>query len=77
MRRYEEAFKTDGWCKEWGVPSHLAQELPSLIRIIPQKTFFWLTFTDIDAIFVDRTDVPAELLTLHLWDSYSLHHLTA
>ena len=77
MRRYEEAFLTDGWCEASVVlPFRLANELPSLIRVVPQRTFFWPSFTEVDAIFVVSGEVPEELLTLHLWDSYS-NSLTA
>ena len=72
MGRYEEAFVTDGWCEaSVQLPFILAEELPSLIRVLPQRTFFWPTFTETAAIFLDSNDIPEELLTLHLWDSYS------
>lgn len=70
--RYEEAFVSDGWGEaSVDLPGRLSQMYPSLISVVAQKTFFWPSWYEVNAIFVQSGDIADELLILHLWDTFS------
>lgn len=72
LLKYNEVFKTDGWGEaSIYLPAQVNKQYPTLAKVLPPDTFFRPYATEGEKIFVDDYDIPKNLITLHLWETYT------
>ena len=78
MLRYPIEYRSDGW-REASVilPLTIAKSHPEWLRLMPPSTFFVPGWHEYKTIFTGENDIPADLVTLHLWESYSSQFIDA
>tara|TARA_Y100000996_G_scaffold381162_1_gene335507 strand:- start:157 stop:564 length:408 start_codon:yes stop_codon:yes gene_type:complete len=72
MIRYPTEYRPDGW-REASVilPHTIAMAHPDWLTLMEPTAFFVPGWHEYRRIFTGDNDIPAELITLHLWESYS------
>tara|TARA_B100001094_G_scaffold318397_1_gene361905 strand:+ start:4008 stop:4910 length:903 start_codon:yes stop_codon:yes gene_type:complete len=76
LDRYESEFKEDGWGEaSIYLPAKIQKQYPQLVKVLPPDTFFRPYAFDGKKIFSDDYDIPNNLITLHLWESYTKDYL--
>lgn len=76
LKNYESVFRPDGW-REASIllPEAIHNKHPDLATVLPPEAFFLPHCHETHKIFVDDNDVPGDLITLHLWEKFSLKYL--
>ena len=70
--KYNDEFKTDGWGEaSIFLPAQVHKQYPALAKVLPPDVFFRPYAFEGKKIFVDDYDIPNNLITLHLWDTYT------
>ena len=76
LENYESHFETFGWGEASIIlPGKLYKKHKNLATVLDEKVFFRPYAFNLEDIFVNKKDIPKELITLHLWESYSLKYL--
>ena len=73
---YEKHFIPNGWCEASIHLPHkiyemLSNEEKSNIKILDKKSFYYPSYYEVNKIFEHEILIDENLLTLHLWNSYS------
>jgi glycosyltransferase involved in cell wall biosynthesis len=73
---YEKHFIPSGWCEASVFLPHkiydmLSQEEKLNIKILDKNCFYYPSYYEVDKIFENELLIDKNLLTLHLWNSYS------
>lgn len=72
LLKYNSDFQTDGWGEaSIYLPAKVHKQYPALAKVLPQTVFFRPYATQGEKIFIDDYDIPKDLITLHLWESYT------
>ena len=73
---YEKFFKPDGWREASIVlPEQIHKQNNKLACVVEPGVFFLPNWNQTKKIFTGDHPVPEELLTLHLWEKFSLPYL--
>lgn len=76
MDKYEDEFLTDGWAEASIIlPKKLYNKYSELVSLQDEDIFFLPSYNDTDKIFQKNNDIPNNLITLHLWESYSIKYI--
>lgn len=76
MSQYVKHFKPDGWGEaSISLPYNIYKQHGKLATILPKETFFIPTWTETEKIFETNNTIPHELITLHLWETFSLKYI--
>jgi hypothetical protein len=76
MKDYEHFFKPQGWAEaSISLPWGIARRNPSLLTLQSADVFFEPSWDETEKIFALPYDIPANLTTLHLWESQSMKYL--
>ena len=75
---YEEWFDPDGWGEACLIlPYKVRELLPESITVLDRSTFLEPCWDRVDDIFQNKiSQIPPELITLHLWETHSLKYLS-
>jgi len=76
IEKYEDYFKPNGWCEaSIHLPFHIFNMInendKKNINILEKEYFYHPSYNEVDKIFENKGFVHDNLLTLHLWNSYS------
>jgi hypothetical protein len=74
---YEKNFDPKGWnSASILLPRKIANENPDLLTLKESNVFFLPSYTETNKIFeLNCKEIPDTLISLHLWESYSLKYL--
>ena len=76
LDKYESHFNPNGWREASIVlPERLSKEYPNLVTLKDADVFFLPNYTETKKIFVDNKEIPKNLISLHLWESFSLKYM--
>ena len=76
MDQYEEEFISDGWAEASVIfPKKLYEKYPDLISLQEQDVFFYPGPTETDKIFKYKYDISPNLVTLQLWETFTINYL--
>jgi len=76
LKYYEYYFKTDGWNKaSIMLPKKIANKYPHLLVLKDEDTFFLPSYRETNKIFEIENKIPKNLISLHLWETFSLPYL--
>jgi hypothetical protein len=79
MSQYESIFQPNGWGEASCVlPFRIYKkmfEFDSRMKVLDPSSFFKPYINEINKIFVDPYEIPEELITLHLWETFSRKYL--
>ena len=76
MEEYENEFKPNGWGEaSIFLPGKINKKYPNLARVLSETTFFRPYATEGSKIFERNEDINENLITLHLWESYTIKFL--
>lgn len=72
LLKYNLDFKTDGWGESSiYLPAKVHKQYPALAKVLPPDRFFRPYATEGNKIFTGNHDIPKNLITLHLWETYT------
>lgn len=75
-KHYEEYFNPDGWREASIVlPDLISKKYPYMLTLLDAEYFFLPSYTETYKIFEISNDIPEKLITLHLWETFSLKYL--
>ena len=71
--KYEEYFVTNGWCEaSVNLPHIILKDTDLLnIKIVDKECFYYPSYNETEKIFEEDEDIHPNLITLHLWDTFS------
>lgn len=76
LDNYECHFNPDRWREASIVlPDKLSKKYPNLLTLKDPDVFFLPNWGETQKIFVDNKEIPKNLISLHLWESYSLKYM--
>jgi mannosyltransferase OCH1-like enzyme len=76
LERYEEAFIPYGWAEaSILLPSIIAKETPELLTLLEPEYFFLPSWNETEKIFVNKYEIPENLIALHLWETMSIKNI--
>jgi GR25 family glycosyltransferase involved in LPS biosynthesis len=76
LSKYEKEFKSDGWGESSiSLPYKIYSNNKDIVKVLPKETFFIPSYTETDKIFEKNNNIPNELITLHLWESFSIKYM--
>tara|TARA_B100000427_G_scaffold276957_1_gene246106 strand:- start:60 stop:887 length:828 start_codon:yes stop_codon:yes gene_type:complete len=76
LQDYEKEFKTDGWGEaSIHLPGKINHKYPNLATVLSENTFFRPYATEGQKIFEKNENIHKDLITLHLWESYTIDYL--
>jgi mannosyltransferase OCH1-like enzyme len=76
LERYEEEFKEDGWGEaSIRLPGKINKNYPYLANVLSENTFFRPYATEGEKIFSENMTINSDLITLHLWESYTMKYM--
>lgn len=76
LKDYEKEFKPDGWGEaSIYLPGKINKKYPYLSNVLTENTFFRPYATEGKDIFKNNVDPHKNLITLHLWESYTIDYL--
>lgn len=71
---YEFFFNPNGWGEaSLDLPFLLYNENKELVELKDSSYFFSPLYNEINKIFDEENNIPENLITLHLWESYSIN----
>ena len=72
----EDEFKEDGWGEaSIRLPGKINRSYPYLAYVLSEKTFFRPYASEGEKIFSESININDELITLHLWESYTMKYM--
>lgn len=72
LHEYESHFNPDGWREASIVlPETISKKHPQLATLKDPDVFFLPYYTELDKVFFNRQEVPSNLISLHLWETFS------
>ena len=76
LDKYESHFNPNKWREASIVlPELLSKKYPNLATVKDANVFFLPNYTETQKIFVDNKEIPNNIISLHLWESYSLKYM--
>ena len=76
LEEYENEFKPDGWGEaSIALPGKINKKFPHLALVLPEETFFRPYANQGNLIFEGKGNINENLITLHLWESYTIKYL--
>ena len=76
LSKYEKEFKSDGWGESSILlPYKIYSNNKDIVKVVPKETFFIPSYNETDKIFEKNNNIPNELITLHLWESFSIKYM--
>ena len=76
LLNYEKAFNPDGWDEaSILLPRALSHNFSHLITLKEADTFFLPNWYETEKIFVNKNEIPSNIISLHLWESNSMKYL--
>lgn len=76
LDKYERHFNPNGWREASIVlPEKLSKEYPNLVTLKEPDVFFLPNYNETQKIFVDTKQIPKNLISLHLWETYSMQYM--
>ena len=76
LKDYEKEFEPDGWGEaSIHLPGKINYKYPNLATVLSENTFFRPYATEGYNIFENNVNIHKELITLHLWESYTINYL--
>ena len=76
LKNYEKEFNPDGWGEaSIHLPGKINNNYPNLATVLSENTFFRPYATEGENIFENDVDIHNDLITLHLWESYTIKYL--
>ena len=76
LKDYEKEFEPDGWGEaSIHLPGKINYKYPNLATVLSENTFFRPYATEGYNIFENNVNINKELITLHLWESYTINYL--
>ncbi len=76
LHNYEKEFNPDGWGEaSIHLPGKINKEYPNLALVLPEKAFFRPYATEGKDIFEKNININEELITLHLWESFTINYM--
>lgn len=74
--KYSEEFNPDGWNEaSIYLPKYLSTALPRLVTVCEENNFFSPSYNEVLNIFHNIYDINDNLISLHLWDTFSYNFL--
>lgn len=76
LDNYESHFNPNGW-REASIelPEKLSKKFPNLITLKQPDVFFLPNYNETHKIFVDKNEIPKNLISLHLWETWSINYI--
>lgn len=75
MEKYEYYFDSNDWCKASVHLPHIIfkniDQKENNIRILEKECFYYPSYNETDKIFEKNEEINENLLTLHLWNTFS------
>ena len=76
LSKYEKEFNSDGWGESSiSLPYKIYIDNKDIVKVLPKETFFIPSYTETDKIFEKNNNISNELITLHLWESFSIKYI--
>ena len=76
LDEYEQYFNPNGWREACIVlPEILSKKHPQLLSLKEADSFFLPSWNETQKIFIDKNEIPTNLIALHLWESFSLKYM--
>jgi hypothetical protein len=76
LDKYESHFNPNGWREASIVlPEILSKKYPNLVTLKESDVFFLPNHNETHKIFVDNKEIPKNLISLHLWETFSLKYM--
>ena len=76
LKDYEKEFEPDVWGEaSIHLPGKINYKYPNLATLLSENTFFRPYATEGYNIFENNVNIHKELITLHLWESYTINYL--
>ena len=76
LEKYESHFNPNGWIEaSIELPEKLIKENPNLVTLKEPEAFYIPNYSETKQIFVDNKEIPTNLISLHLWKSFSIKYL--
>ena len=76
LSKYEKEFNSDGWGESSILlPYKIYIDNKDIVKVLPKETFFIPSYTETDKIFEKNNNISNELITLHLWESFSIKYI--
>lgn len=73
---YDAHFNPSGWCEaSVHLPAKLAKSNPGLLTLKNADVFFLPNYDETDKIFVLKNEISENLISLHVWETFSLKYL--
>lgn len=73
---YEKFFNPDGWREASIVlPELIHKKTKNLARVVSPDLFFMPNWNQTEKIFTGDNQIPDQLVTLHLWEKFSIPYL--
>ena len=76
LDKYESHFNPNGW-REASIelPEKLSKNFPDLLTLKEADVFFLPNYNKTHKIFVDNNEIPKNIISLHLWETFSLKYM--
>jgi glycosyltransferase involved in cell wall biosynthesis len=76
INEYEKYFDPNGWCEAsvhlpYKIYNDLNENDKQNIKIMKKESFYYPSYDKTDNIFEKNEDIHNDLITLHLWNTYS------
>jgi mannosyltransferase OCH1-like enzyme len=76
IEEYEKHFNPNGWCEAsvhlpYIIYNNLTIYEKNRMKVLDRECFYYPSYNNVDKIFEDNEDINDELITLHLWNTYS------
>lgn len=76
LDKYENHFNPNGWGEaSILLPEKLSKDYSDLLTLKESNVFFLPNYTETKKIFVDNKEIPQNLISLHLWETFSLNYM--
>ena len=76
LDHYENHFNPNGWRQASIVlPEKLSKQFPNLLTLKEPNVFFLPNWNETQEIFVNKKEIPQHLISLHLWEKFSLKYM--
>ncbi len=76
LDKYESEFNPNGWNESSiNLPYNISKQHPNRLTLKEPNVFFLPNFNETENIFVNNRNIPSNLISLHLWETFSLQYM--
>lgn len=76
LDKYESEFNPGGWNEaSINLPYNISKQYPNRLTLKEPNVFFLPNFNETENIFVNNRNIPSNLISLHLWETFSLQYM--